>query len=252
VDLVRATGWRGRADGRMTRRPSDNNTKEVVSRPRRSRISQEIRATFAPDRPGIALLVMDVQVGVLSRYDDSEGLMVTLARALKAARRARLAIIYACVAFRNGYPEVSPRNRSFSNIAQRGEFLEGDAGASIHPMVTPNMGDIVVTKRRTSAFSGSDLEVLLRARNIHRLVCAGFATGGVILSTVRDAADRDLELCVLSDACADPDPEVHRILVEKVFPRQAEVITVAEWIKRLSGDPQHQGGSAAGVIQSPV
>jgi hypothetical protein len=37
----------------------------------------------------------------------------------------------------------------------------------------------------------------------------------------------------LSDACADRDPEVHRVLTEKVFPRQAEVTTTDEWIASL-------------------
>jgi nicotinamidase-related amidase len=50
----------------------------------------------------------------------------------------------------------------------------------------------------------------------------------VPLSTVRDAYDRDYRLLVLADASADPDPDVHAFLTEKIFPRQAEVITVAE------------------------
>jgi nicotinamidase-related amidase len=61
-------------------------------------------------------------------------------------------------------------------------------------------------------------------------VLAGIATSGVVLSTVRDAADRDYELVVLSDCCVDSDPEVHRLLLERVFPRQARVITSAVWI----------------------
>jgi len=40
---------------------------------------------------------------------------------------------------------------------------------------------------------------------------------------------------VLSDACADADDEVHRVLTRKVFVRQAEVLTVAEWSGRLAG-----------------
>jgi nicotinamidase-related amidase len=87
----------------------------------------------------------------------------------------------------------------------------------------------VVVKKRVSAFTGSDLEVLLRSAGVDHLVLAGIATSGVVLSTVREAADRDYRLTVLADACADNDPEVHRVLVEKVFPRQAEVTVVADW-----------------------
>ena len=80
-----------------------------------------------------------------------------------------------------------------------------------------------------SAFTGSDLEVLLRGLGAGTLVLTGIATSGVVLSTVRQAADLDYRLVVLSDACLDAEPEVHRVLIEKVFPRQATVQTVAQW-----------------------
>ena len=53
---------------------------------------------------------------------------------------------------------------------------------------------------------------------------------------LREAADRDYELTVLRDACVDGDEEVHRVLMDKVFPRQAEVLSVAEWTGRPTGN----------------
>ena len=73
----------------------------------------------------------------------------------------------------------------------------------------------MVTKRRVSAFAGSDLEVVLRSGEVGHLVLCGIATSGVVLSTLREAADRDYRLTVLSDLCVDPDPEVQRVLLEK-------------------------------------
>jgi nicotinamidase-related amidase len=90
----------------------------------------------------------------------------------------------------------------------------------------------VVTKRRVSAFTGSDLDVVLRGLGAGTLVLTGIATSGVVLSTLRQAADLDCGLTVLADACLDADPEVHRVLTGKVFPRQAEVSTVAQWAER--------------------
>ncbi len=87
----------------------------------------------------------------------------------------------------------------------------------------------MVTKRRVSAFAGSDLDLVLRGLGAGTLVLTGIATSGVALSTLRYAADQDYQLVVLADACLDPDPEVRRVLTEKVFPRQAGVRTVAEW-----------------------
>jgi len=65
---------------------------------------------------------------------------------------------------------------------------------------------------------------------VRTLVLAGIATSGVVLSTLRQAADLDYGLVVLRDACADADEEVHRVLLDKVFARQADVLTVDEWI----------------------
>ncbi|HEU5466525.1 MAG TPA: isochorismatase family cysteine hydrolase, partial [Gemmatimonadales bacterium] len=90
-----------------------------------------------------------------------------------------------------------------------------------------------VTKRRVSAFAGSDLDVVLRAGNTDTLILCGIATSGVVLSTVRQAADLDYRLIVLSDGCLDMDPEVHRVLTEKVFVRQADVKTIAEWMQEV-------------------
>jgi nicotinamidase-related amidase len=175
------------------------------------------------------LLVMDVQRGVVERFGDDAGYLSRVSRAVTAARAAGIPVIYVTVGFRPGHPEISARNRTFSAIASAGRFTDGDPAAEIHPAVAPAPGDLVVTKRRVSAFAGSDLDVLLRGLGADTLVLSGIATSGVVLSTLRQAADLDYRLIVLADACLDADPEVHRVLTEKVFPRQADVLTVARW-----------------------
>jgi nicotinamidase-related amidase len=157
-----------------------------------------------------------------------------LSRAITAARAADIAVVYVRVGFRPGHPEISARNRTFSAIAGSGRLAEGSPDAEIHPAVTPRPGEAVVTKRRVSAFTGSDLEVLLRGLGAGTLVLTGIATSGVVLSTLRQAADLDYRLIVLEDACLDADPEVHQVLTQKVFPRQADVTTVAEWAARTA------------------
>ncbi len=181
------------------------------------------------------LLVMDVQESIVGRFDNTSGYLRRLSDAITAARSAGVPVVYVTVGFRPGHPEISPRNKVFAAIAGTGTFAEGDEAARIHPAVTPRPGDVVVTKRRVSAFAGSDLEVLLRGLGAGTLVLAGIATSGVVLSTVRQAVDLDYRVVVLADACIDSDPEVHRVLTEKVFPRQADVRAVAEWAADLPG-----------------
>ena len=127
-------------------------------------------------------------------------------------------------------PEFNPRSKGL-----RALLSSGTADALINPMptVTPREGDVVVTRSRVSAFAGSDLEILLRAKEIEHLVLAGISTSGVVLSTLREAVDRDYVLTVLSDLCADRDEEVQRVLTGKVFLRHAEVISSAEWVAAL-------------------
>jgi nicotinamidase-related amidase len=180
-----------------------------------------------------ALLVMDVQNGIVGRYAEKPEVMAPFQRAVNAARYAGIPVIFVRVAFRDGYPEVSPKNKSFSAIVEHGGMTIVNAATQIHESVAPCQGEAVVTKLRVSAFSGSDLEVILRAHGVDTLILTGIATSGVVLSTLREAADKDYRLIVLSDACLDADPEVHRVLMEKVFPRQADIMTVNEWAEKV-------------------
>jgi nicotinamidase-related amidase len=107
----------------------------------------------------------------------------------------------------------------------------------VHDAVAPEPGDLLVRKTRVGAFSTTDLDDQLRDREIDTLILAGISTSGVVLSTVRDAADRDYRVFVLADASADPRPGVHEFLTETIFPAQAQVITTADLDRLLSAAP---------------
>lgn len=185
------------------------------------------------DRSRSAVLIMDYQAAVVEGFaTDQDALVKRAAEVLNHARRAGLKVVYIVVNFRPGYPEVSPRNANFSAVRQSGRFIAG-AGTEVHPAVAPQPGDITVVKHRVGAFPGTDLDMILRANDIETIVMLGIATSGVVLSTLRHAADADYRLVVIEDCCSDRDPEVHRVLVDKVFPRQATVTTGAEFIKAL-------------------
>jgi nicotinamidase-related amidase len=170
-----------------------------------------------------ALLVMDFQITIVDSVADKDALLARTAKLLDAAREAGVLVVYVVVGFRDGYPEVSPKNLAFSQILAGGRLLASDPTAAIHAGVAPRASEVIVTKRRVGAFSGTDLEMVLRARGIETLILAGIATSGVVLSTLRHAADADYRITVVADCCADRDPEVHKVLTEKVFPRQATV-----------------------------
>ncbi len=181
-----------------------------------------------------ALLLMDFQNGIAGR-PGFEPAVEQAASALAAARAHGIPVVYVRVAFREGYPEVSPVNKGFGPLksgARGAELVETEPATQIAAAVAPLPGDPIVTKRRVGAFA-SDLQYVLNGLGATDLVLAGIATSGVVLSTIRTAADLDYGLTVLADACADADEEVHRVLTEKVFPRQAEVTTADAWISGL-------------------
>jgi nicotinamidase-related amidase len=180
------------------------------------------------------LLLMDFQHGIVESLG-APSVVEAADRAAKAARAAGIPVMFVRVAFRPGYPEVAESNATFSAVtAQAADGMTQDhPHTQVHAALTPLDGEPVIIKRRVSAFSGSDLDVLLRGAGADTLILAGIATSGVVLSTLRQAADLDYRLTVLADACADRDEEVHRVLTEKVFPRQAVVTTTDEWIESL-------------------
>ncbi|UVI35157.1 cysteine hydrolase family protein [Brevibacterium spongiae] len=180
------------------------------------------------------LLAMDFQNGIAGgEAFASSGVLERARDAVAAARQKNVPVVWVRVALREGQPELA-ETASFARIAAHGDLDESHASTSIHETLNRQHGEPIVTKRRISAFTGSDLEVLLRGYGAQSLVLAGVATSGVVLSTLRQAADLDFELTVLTDACADRDPEVHRVLTEKVFPMQAKVLTVDDWTASLS------------------
>ena len=132
---------------------------------------------------------------------------------------------------------VSPQNplKSSHETASLAERMAGavPGATDVDPRLGVAAGEPVFRKIRIGAFSTTDLHDRLRGRGIDTLVLAGISTSGVVLSTVRDATDKDYRQVVVADACSDLDAEVHRVLIEKVFPRQAEVVSTAEAVAEL-------------------
>jgi nicotinamidase-related amidase len=197
---------------------------------------QEKMANSKLDLSRAALLSMDLQNAIVANYlKGQEDLLARAASVLAAARERGTKVIHVQVGFRPGLPEISPRNQLFGAIKSSVEWqrmFDGPAGA-IHSAVAPQGDDIVVTKHRVSAFSGSDLEMILRANEVDTLVLQGIATSGVVLSTLLEASDRDYRLVVAKDCCLDQDPEVHACLMEKIFPRRGAVLTAGEIAEAL-------------------
>ena len=180
---------------------------------------------------------MDYQNGVVDMLGEPDDLLSRAASAIDTVRRAGGQIGYVRVAFEDADLESFPPTSGMgARVGTLGKALHNDSpSTAVHDRVAPEPSDIIVRKVRVGAFSTTDLDAQLRGRGIDTLILAGISTSGVVLSTVRDASDRDYRVIVLADATADREPDVHAFLIERIFPRQGEVITVADLEPLLVG-----------------
>lgn len=182
------------------------------------------------DPASTALLVMDYQVGLLQRLSDAPALLAKAQAAVAEVRGRGGQVGWVRVAFTDADLAAIPATSVMAGLAtpDRRAALHADAPASqLHPDLDRQPPDLAVRKVRVGAFTTTDLDRQLRARGIDTLVLAGISTSGVVLSTVREAMDRDYRIVVLKDACADPEPDNHAFLTSRIYPRYATVIDVA-------------------------
>jgi nicotinamidase-related amidase len=180
-----------------------------------------------------AVLALDCQKGVFGMVTGADRIVKAAKNILDAVRPKRYPVIHVGLGFRPGYPEVSADHPTFSMVRGSGRFVNGTESAEFHESIAPKDGEIAIVKHRVSAFSGNDLEMILRAQGIKDLVLFGVATSGIVLSTIRQASDLDFRCIIVKDCCFDADEEVHRVLTEKVFTRQGVVVTSEDLISKM-------------------
>lgn len=178
-----------------------------------------------------ALLVLDYQEGIVGQLPDTGPLLDRVAGVVEDVRGRGGHLGWVRVALKNTEFDAIPETSMFAPIAASADLraaMHADAPSTrIHPKLTPHDDDIKVRKIRVGAFSTTDLGPQLEKRGITTLVLAGLSTSGVVLSTVREAMDRDYRIVVLRDACGDRDQATHDFLTGTVFPRAATVVDVA-------------------------
>ena len=189
-------------------------------------------STSPVERP-TALLIIDVQEGPVVQMGFSSAYLDNVHEAIQTARLASIQIIFVRLAYRTGAPEMSPNNRMLYQFAKSGMMNDAAGASQIHAKIAPQSDDIVLTKTRVSAFTNSELDMILRTHRIEDLILCGNATRMGLLATFFSAADKDYRLTVLSDCCADMEEDVHNFLMEKIFPLQADVIFLEDWKEQL-------------------
>jgi len=188
------------------------------------------------NRRASALLVMDCQVNILNKLPPEEkaNVLGNLAKVIRAARKRAVPVIYVIAQFRRGYPEVSSKSSFFNTLKQNKVMMEGNPEVEICSEIRPEPEEVILAKKRLSAFTGSELEIILRSQNIDTLVLSGVGTLGVVESTARHAYDLDYRIFVLEDCCADKAAGAHEAALRWVLPRISTVCTSDDFITAVA------------------
>ena len=163
------------------------------------------------ERPALLLVDLenDIIRGQLAPPDAERMFPPAIAqcrRLLDAARARGIPVLFSRIAFRPGYPDANPH----SPARQHGNLLLVDTwGAEIVEELRPLPTEVLITKKRTSAFFGTELHLILHGLGVRSLILAGTATNRAVESTARDAHSYDYEVLVVADACAAVKADLH-------------------------------------------
>lgn len=194
-------------------------------------------ANLGLDLTKTAVLAMDFQKDIVSQSAVQERDVVRKAKSvLEGARQVGIPVIHVVIQFREGYPEVSPRNhlQRLTRVKEMGRFLIGQEGTMIDESLGPEKGDIIVSRPRANAFYNSDLQSILSAKDVHTLLLMGIATNLVVEATARYASDADYRVIVLEDCCAGISAEAHEFAINYIFSLIGEVSSSEEFLANLS------------------
>jgi len=219
-----------------------------------------LRTQLAMDPRHTAILAVDVHRGHLDpeigtmpvSASDAVRVRAACARLLAGARTLSVPVIYVLLTYRRTTPPgmESMGNPFWQAVEQVKQSLtpgrqstirhhnqEGSPQTELPPELSPQQGDYVIrSKKRLSAFYGTDLEILLRSLGTSTVVIAGINTNTCVLCTAFDAFNRDLQVIVAADAVASMYGEdLHVFGLENLRRCLGWVLTTDEILAALKG-----------------
>ena len=196
-----------------------------------------------------ALLVIDVQKeyfkpGGPAEVKSASAILPNVNQLIDGFRAAGKPVVFVRHANRADGTDAG-RMGDFATEDEADSFVEGSEEVEFEPSLHYAEGDLVVTKRRYSAFAGTELEAVLRTAGVRSIVVTGLMTSFCCETTARDGHGRDYEVVFVADANEGPDLEApdgtvvdHRqVLASTIVALSsgfAEVVPTEEVLKRLA------------------
>ena len=178
--------------------------------------------TLSFDAKHTALVLIDLQQGILQRKTAPHSASDVLARSARLAERFRAVgglVVLVNVSYS---PDGGDRlTQPTDDPPLASAFAPG--WDQLSPELGRGAGDITITKRQWGAFYGTPLDMQLRRRGIKTIVIAGIATNFGVESTARDAFERGHALVFVEDAMAGLSEGAHAFAISTIFPRLGRV-----------------------------
>lgn len=170
-----------------------------------------------------ALVLIDLQNGILSMPIAPRGGAEVLAAAKELARRfraARAPVVLVRVGWSEDGRDALSQPVDQPRPSPPGGYPEGwsDLAEGL-----AQSGDIVILKRHWSALYGTELDLQLRRRGVSTIVLGGVATNFGVELTARQAWEHGYAVIVAEDVTASASAEMHQFSIERIMPRIARV-----------------------------
>jgi nicotinamidase-related amidase len=161
------------------------------------------------------------------------------------ARRAGATVLHAPITFAEGYGELGDPDAVYGilkGVIDSGAFVKGSWGAAICDDMAPQEGDIVVEgKRGLDTFATTNLDFILRSRDIKTVALGGFLTNCCVESTMRTAYEKGYDVVTLTDCTAATSDEEQRVAVARDYPMFSRPMTGSEFTASLAGSTAAAG-----------
>jgi len=173
--------------------------------------------------------------GAVADVMASTGMLDNTRRLVERARAAGATIVHAPITFAAGYNEISAHPYGIlKGVVDSTAFVKGEWGSAIVDALAPQPGDVVVEgKRGLDTFATTNLDFILRAREIDTIALGGFLTNCCVESTMRTAYEHGFDVITLTDCAAATSKEAHQNAIKHDFPMFSKPMPAAELIGHL-------------------
>jgi nicotinamidase-related amidase len=179
--------------------------------------------------------------GAVKGVMDDSKMLANTRRVVDEARKAGATVIHAPITFASGYGELGNPDNVYGilkGVIDSKAFVKGTWGAEICDEMAPQGDDIVVEgKRGLDTFATTNLDFILRSRDIETVILGGFLTNCCVESTMRTAYEKGYDVITLTDCTAATSAEEQKAATAQDYPMFSQPMTSDQVVGALQGTP---------------